>query len=375
MFPYLASLMSDVAAGFVIAFGALFSCFAFLFLPRLVSRYGAQQLAIVTAIMEMLVLFVLAGAPGAIAGAIFAAVAFSLQPFLAYELDLLLEATVAEEGTTGRVRTLFITAWNIASLAAPLLIGALLATSDAYPKVFLAAAVAIVPFITLFVVRKLPSGHAPKLATIGETFNRIRHDRDLAAVMFGHLLLYLFFVWAPFYTPIYLHTVLGIPWTDLGWMFAVMLIPYVLIEYPAGVLADKLIGDKEMMFAGFLITGGSFAAIGLLTAATPSFVILAVLIASRIGAALVESMTEGHFFRRVSEKDVNSVSMFRGIWPLSDIIAPLIGSLILLLGGYEILFFITGGLIAILGAGATLLIKDFRPGKKTPDVVPFGTSY
>ena len=368
--------MSGAAAGFVIAGGALLSCLVFPLLPRLVARYGAQQLAIIVAILEMLALFVLAGTPGAIAGAVFSAIAFSLQPFLAYELDLLLEATVAEEGTTGRVRTLFITAWNIASLGAPLLIGALLAASDAYPSVFLAAAAAIVPFITLFAVRKLPAGHAAQLSTLEETLRRIFRDRDLAAVTFGHLLLYLFFVWAPFYTPLYLHSVLGIPWSELGWMFSVMLIPYVLIEYPAGVLADKLVGDKELLFIGFLITGASLAAIGLLTTATPLLVILAVLVASRAGAALVESMTEGHFFRRVSEKDVSSISIFRGIWPLSNVIAPVLGSLILLFGSYEMLFFITGGFIALAGAGTTLLIKDFRPSKKAPhEVAPLGTSY
>lgn len=376
MIPYLSTFMSAAAAGMVIAAGALFSCFVFPLLPRLVARYGAQQLAIVFALAELLALFVLSAAPGAVAGAIFAAVAFSLQPFLAYELDILLEATVAEEGTTGRVRTLFITAWNVASLAAPLLIGALLAPNESYVGVFLAAAAAIVPFILLFAGPKLPAGRPPQLASLGETLRRIMRDRDLAAVTFGHLLLYLFFVWAPFYTPIYLHEALGIPWSELGWMFAVMLVPYVLIEYPAGVLADKLIGDKEMMFAGFLITGSSLAAIGLFTSSTPIIVILAVLVASRVGAALIESMTEGHFFRRVSEKDLSSVSVFRGIWPLSDIIAPVVGSIILLVGSYQSLFFITGGFIAIAGMGTTLLIKDFRPGKKeTANVPAVGTTY
>ncbi|MCR4300106.1 MAG: MFS transporter [Sulfuricaulis sp.] len=377
MIPYLSTFMSAAAAGMVIAAGALLSCFVFPLLPRLVARYGAQQLAIVFALAELLALFVLSAAPGAVAGAIFAAVAFSLQPFLAYELDILLEATVAEEGTTGRVRTLFITAWNVASLAAPLLIGALLAPNESYVGVFLAAAAAIVPFILLFAGPKLPAGRPPQLASLGETLRRIMRDRDLAAVTFGHLLLYLFFVWAPFYTPIYLHEALGIPWSELGWMFAVMLVPYVLIEYPAGVLADKLIGDKEMMFAGFLIAGSSLAAIGLFTSSTPIIVILAVLVASRAGAALIESMTEGHFFRRVSEKDLSSVSVFRGIWPLSDIIAPVVGSIILLVGSYQSLFFITGGFIAIAGMGTTLLIKDFHPGKKVVDdgANAVGTTY
>ena len=185
-------------------------------------------------------------------------------------------------------------------------------------------------------------------------------DRDLAAVTFGHFLLYLFFSWAPFYTPLYLHEIIGIPWSDLGWIFAVMLVPYVLIEYPAGILADKVIGDKEMMFIGYILAGASFAAISLFTQNTPLILILAVLVTSRAGAALVESMTEGHFFRRVSEKDVNSISVFRGIWPVANLVAPVAASIILLFGNYPLFFALTGGFIASAGVTSTLLIKDFR---------------
>ncbi|OHE62838.1 MAG: hypothetical protein A2Z99_18900 [Treponema sp. GWB1_62_6] len=84
------------------------------------------------------------------------------------------------------------------------------------------------------------------------------------------------------------------------------------------------------------------------------------LIASRVGSSLIETMTESHFFRRVSEQDVNSISIFRGIWPVADVIAPVTGSLILFFGGYEIFFLLTGGFIALAGAGATFFIKDFR---------------
>ena len=360
LLPFLSSFMSAAYTGLVIAAGALVACICFPFLPRFVARYGAQQMALVFAILEILALAALAAIPGALAGAFFVAVTVALQPFLAYELDLLLEATVLEEGSTGRVRALFLTAWNVASLAAPLLLGALLASSDAYNLVFLAAAAALVPFVTLFAARRLPQVRTPQLSHMGDTLRCLAHDRDLAAVTFGHLLLYLFFVWAPLYVPIYLHNELLIPWSDLSWIFFVMLLPYTLIQYPSGVLADRYVGDKEMMFAGFLLAGASLAAVGLFSSSTPLLVIMAVLVTSRIGSALIESMTEGHFFRRVSEKDINSVSVFRGIWPLADLIAPIIGSCILLFGNYQLLFFITGGIIAVFGILATFFIRDFR---------------
>ncbi|MBU6490666.1 MFS transporter [Patescibacteria group bacterium] len=360
LLPYLSSFMGEAYTGLVVAGGAFVAVIFFPYLPRLVARYGAQQLALFFALAEMVALFALAAVPGPIAGAFLIAVTVALQPFLSYELDLLLEATVAEEGTTGRVRTLFLTAWNVAALAAPLLMGALLANSNSYGRVFLAAAAALVPFVVLFAARKLPKGETPELSRMRDTFLCIVRDRDLAAVTFAHFLLYLFYVWVALYVPIYLHGVLGIPWAVLGWVFSIMLVPYLLIEYPAGWIADRFIGDKELMLAGFLIAGGALIFIGILSAASSLILILSVLVVSRIGAALIESMTEVHFFRRVSERDINSVSVFRGIWPLADLVAPVAGSLILFFGSYEMLFVLTGGFVTLAGVASTLLIKDFR---------------
>lgn len=360
LLPYVSSFMPEAYTGFVISGGALIAVIAFPFLPRFVGRYGAQRVVLIFAILEMFALIALATTPGPLTAILLVSVAIMLQPLIAYELDILLEVTIAEENTTGRVRAIFLTAWNIAALAAPLLVGALLASSDEYGHVFLVAAVALIPFIALLTVRRLPKGVPPEISSIRKTLLCIARDRDLAAVTFGHLLLYLFFVWAPFYTPMYLHVELGIPWSELGWVFSIMLLPYIFIQYPAGALADRVLGDKELMFVGFVLTGVSFAAIGFFTAATPLVVIIFVLFMSRIGAALVEGMTEGHFFRRMSEKDISTISVFRGIWPLTELVAPIVGSAILILGNFELFFILTGGFIAVAGIASTLLIKDFR---------------
>jgi len=360
MLPYLSTLMPAMYTGFVIAGGGLAATIFFPLLPRLAVHYGAQHLTIIFALIEMIALFVLAAAPGMVSSIILIIVMVALQPSLSYELDLLLEAASSAEGATGRVRALFLTAWNTGSFVAPLLIGTLLATSDAYGLVFIAAAVALIPLIVLFAAKRLPSGMTSQPSRVRDTLVCIVKNRDLVAVNFGHLVLWLFYVWAPLYVPIYLHNVLGMSWTDLGWIFAIMLIPYVLIEYPAGWIADKFLGDKELMFSGFLIAGGALASISLLTPTSSPLLVLCILLISRSGAALIESMTEGHFFRSVTERDVNSVDIFRGAWPLAYVIAPLAGSAILFFSNYQLLFVLTGGFVALAGAGATLFIKDFK---------------
>lgn len=359
LLPFLSSFMPEAYTGLVVAFGGLVAVLFFPFLPGLVARYGAQELTLIFAIVEMIALFALAAAPGAIGGSLLIIITIALQPFISYELDLLLEAATAEKKeTVGRERAVFLTAWNFGALAAPLLLGALLVNSNDYSKVFIAAAALLTPFVVLFAARTLPKGITPKISHLQDTLVCMIHDRDLAAVTFAHFLLYLFYTWAPFYVPIYLHQVLNIPWSELGWMFSIMLIPYALLEYPAGWLADKYLGDKKLMYVGFILAGLALASFSLLSPSSPLFLILTILIFSRIGAALIESMTEGHFFRRVSIQDINSMSIFRGIWPLANIVGSVVGSLILFFGNFQFLFTVAGAFILIAGVAATSLIQD-----------------
>ena len=137
------------------------------------------------------------------------------------------------EASRGGVGGAFLTAANIALIAAPLAVGYLLGESDVYARVFLVAAASLVPFIALLLAYRLPEGNPPSLADIRTTIHCVFGNRDLAAVTFAHFILQCFYHLAPIFIPLYLHTALGMPWSELGWMFAVMLVPYVLIEYPA----------------------------------------------------------------------------------------------------------------------------------------------
>ena len=139
-----------------------------------------------------------------------------------------------------------------------------------------------------------------------------------------------------------------------------MLLPFVLLEYPAGALADTKLGDKVLLLGGFVCMGLSFAAISLITATTPAFVILTILVLTRVGAALVEAMVEGHFFRRVSEQDTNTVSVFRMTRPAGALVAPLIGSIFLAFTSYAVFFFVSGIVIAVLGVMAARSVYDAR---------------
>lgn len=367
--PYLSTFMPAAETGLVVSAGALVTLVIFPLAPRLVARFGARRLAVFFGSAETVALIMLAANPVPVIAIIFAATACAISPLIAYGLDLLLEATVkhAEEGSTGRVRTAYLTAGNAALILAPIITGFLLDSSDAYWRVFLVAAFSLLPFLVLFGLTPLPEGAPPAPSNIRKVWEQVRRTRDLRSSMGANIILQFFYHLAPLYIPLYLHEILGIPWSSLGWMFAVMLLPFVLLEYPAGVLADKWLGDRGFLGGGFFVTGFSFALIAFLDGASPIWLILSVLVLNRIGASLLEAMIESHFFRQVSERDAETVSVFRMARPFSALLAPLTGSILLALGGYSWLFVLTGCTILVAGAFAMLGLNDSRGGGRDSD--------
>jgi MFS family permease len=356
--PYLATLMPAHTAGLAVSFGAIVTLVLFPFMPKLVRTYSPQRVAVVLAVLEAGVLLSLSFYPSALLAVVLASLACAVPPLIVYQLDVLLEATVRNEQETGRIRTIFLTSSNIALLVTPLVIGFLLGYSDNYGRVFSFAALTLLPFILLMGAKKLPHIVLPVYKNVTDACVCVVRDADLRAVAASNATLQFFFHLAPLYIPLYLHTVLGFPWTTLGWMFAVMLIPFVLLEYPAGYLADTKFGDKKLLVLGFIITGISFAAVGLITRETSMPVILLILVGTRIGAALVEAMTESHFFRRVSEEDVNTVGIFRVMRPGGALIAPIVGTLLLSVSSYSVFFAVTGTLVLVAGLASALSIRD-----------------
>lgn len=358
--PYLATFMPDSAAGLVVSLGAIGTLSVFPFMPQLIRKYGARHLAIYFGIAQLVVLGLLALEPGPMPAFLLVALTCAIAPLISYQMDLLLEATVAREEATGRIRTLFLTSGSIALILAPMVLAWLLDGTNAYWRVFAVASASTIPFIILMSLRPLPHGTNMNIVTLAQAFQCLIENQDTRATVLAHATLQFFYHLAPFYIPLYLHSVLQIPWSTLGLLFTIMLLPFVLLEYPAGWLADRKWGDKEILLAGFVLLAASFAALALVNADTMILLILFILILNRSGAALVEAMTEGHFFRRISKEDDAAVGVFRITRPLAALSAPIVGSIILSVSSYGTLFVVTGLLIGIVGVSSTLKIRDIK---------------
>jgi MFS family permease len=160
------------------------------------------------------------------------------------------------------------------------------------------------------------------------------------------------------YTPLYLAHVAGFSWHEIGLILFVALSAYVLFEYPIGIIADRYIGEKEMMIFGFVLLIASSSWLAVLPG-SPIYVWMIALFLTRTGASFVEATSESYFFKHTQSMDVHKISLFRMTRPLSSVIAAVVGSIALLYMEFNMLFILLG-LLLIPGLFFSFLIKDTR---------------
>ena len=160
------------------------------------------------------------------------------------------------------------------------------------------------------------------------------------------------------YTPIYLFEHIGFNWKQIGFIFMIMLIPFVLVDYPLGHLSDK-IGEKKLLLVGFLITILFTCMIPFIK--TPEVWIWAIILfGTRLGAATIEIMAESYFFKEISDRNADEISFFRNTYPLSFIIAPLVAIPVLLfVPSFKYIFFVLSA-IMLCGFLIVLRLKDIK---------------
>lgn len=358
--PYLAQFVSNEEVGLIFALGAGVALLAFILLPYALQKVPLKTVAIALSIAQFFVLALLAISPPAPALFVLIILLLAVPALIAYTFDIFLESATTDESSTGNIRGFFITLNNVALVLSPLAIGFLLGDGNQYEKVFAFAAGSLLPFIflTTVLIHGSPRKLIKKLSLIN-TLRCLTHSKDVVLGALAHFVMLLFFSWVVIYIPLYLHSELGIPWNDLGPAFALMLLPYVLLELPVGILADKYFGERELMMIGFAIMGVSFALIAFITTPFVTLFLVLVLIATRVGGALAEITTETYFFKHVDGSDISSISLFRMIRPLGALAGPLIGSTVLIFTSLQGSFLILGGL-CLLGIPLAFFLRDTR---------------
>jgi MFS family permease len=282
---------------------------------------------------------------------------FSLNSVVLYGLDLFLEH-YSSESQTGNIRGLYLTLGNIGWVVAPLISGTL-QTNFGFPVIYLVAGISVAT--TLLVIFFSQRGFVDKAYPRSHMIDGLKallKNRDLRKIAFLNFLLQFFFVIMVIYSPVYLTSIIGFSWKTLGVLLSIMLLPFVLFPYPSGYIADKYLGEKELMIGALILMGLAtiyFAQIGYGSVAVYAFV----LFLTRMGASVFETMCESAFFKRVTDEDSSVISAYRNMMPVAYIVGPLIGAAIFTLTSYQTLFTILGGLM-LLASIYTLRLKDTK---------------
>lgn len=288
--------------------------------PRLIRRLGSYFTIKLLILVFITSLIALAAATGPIS-AILSLLLFIITSNLIWiNIDILLEA-VSSDSKTGRIRTIYLTFINLGWIASPLL-SAYLINTGGYSLPFIASAIlAILLFVLVLSQKKnlQDKNRRYRQESIIKSWKRLWRDKNLRSIFIAAISLNIFFSGAVLYIPLYLHQNLGMDWSQLGWIFSFMLLPFILFEIPAGIAADKYIGEKELLLLGIFILILSLVLFSYLKTSS-ALVWAAALFFSRTGAALIEAMRDSYFFKKISDRDIGFINIFRMNAPIGYIL-------------------------------------------------------
>jgi len=360
--PYLDQFVTQKTTGILYSVSAFLTIGAFLFAPYILNRVGNIQLLLACSVLEFGALIGMGLASSTWVALTFFVIHQAIVPILLFNLDIIMETlNDGHEDSTGRQRGILLTIMSLTTACAPLAIGYGIGTGTPdFMFAYMSSAFILIPFVYV-ILKKFKHFTDPNYAhlRLKEAFREFWHQRDIRFVFCAHFLLQLFFTWMVIYTPLYLSKTIGFDWEEIGAILFVGLMAYVLLEYLIGVVADRYIGEKEMMAFGF----------GVMAIATSWFVfldhssILAWMVAmfmTRVGASFVETTTESYFFKHTQGKDSNLIGLFRITRPLSYVIGALLGVITIGIIPDEKLLFVVLGVLMIPGLFFAMALKDTK---------------
>jgi MFS family permease len=342
---FLAQSISENNVGIIYSVGAVLAAVALLGVPlllRYIKNYRLLQ-ALLLINAGLLLIMAISGilALTLVSFTIYLAIA----RLIPMSLDIFLE-DCSEDQTTGNTRGVYLTAINLGVLVAPLLLGLIL-INDEYWKVFVVAAGLTIP-ISFFAWSSYRHFRDPEPDPLNfkSAFKTLREKPDIMRISISATLLFVFYAWIVIYTPIYLNQHVGFGWEQIGLMYSIMLLPFVLLELPLGRIADQYLGERELLGWGFAIMGLATAAMSAITS-SQFWVWAAILFATRVGASMVEIMTETYFFKQISGRDTHLLGIYRLSQPAGYLIGPVLATLSLIFLDINYIFVILGGIMLI----------------------------
>lgn len=344
---FLSTFINEKFVGYFYIGGSILGIMFLLISYRILRKIGNYRFALIATIVEILTLVVLSQAQNIWVAGIAFMIQHATNPIILYSLDIFLESVTSKEDA-GKSRGLFLTILNTPPIVATLVTGIILREND-FSQVYMIAIAFLIPLLMIIMsnFKKFRDEKYIKIE-VKDVLNRFKSERLIRDIFIDNVLLQVFYAVMTIYLPVYLLNNIGFSLAEISFIFSVMLVPFVLLQFPVGRIADEKLGEKELLILGFVIMTFSMLMISFIK--LPTLILWAmVLILTRIGAAIVEIMTETYFFKHVGKRDAHVMSIFRMSHGIAFALMPLIGGLLLLFVSIQYIFVIFAFIILFFG--------------------------
>ncbi len=354
---FLAQYMSTSYVSLAYTVASIGTIVAILGMRDRLKRLGNYKVFMSSLLVEVAALLLIIVSDSALPAVIAFITLFITHTITFISLDIFLERNTPNV-STGTVRGWFFTVMNAAFIIGPFL-SSIILTEDNLKYVYVFVLVLLFPVIFMASELFKDFEDAPyDRVKIMSAYKKLIGNVDVYSTIMSDFILRFFYAWMIIYVPIYLHEYQGFSLSEVTLILSVALIPFILIQGVAGKLADKKYGEKEMLTIGF-ITMAIFTALLAFVDSPNASVWIAILFMTRVGAAMVEIMTETHLFKRVDSGDVNIISIYRISRPVAYILGTLLGTIFLYIVSFNMLFFILGGIV-LYGIRYSLALTDTK---------------
>jgi MFS family permease len=353
---FLSLFADERTLGYIYMTSAALSIFCFLIAPGVIRRLGNYKTTVILIFLQIFFFIGLVFSTSPILLSLFFILQSAVISLIGLTMDIFLEV-YTDSVHVGTVRGLYTASLNASWLIAPLLGSMLINGTNNYRNTYIAALMMLFPLIYL-VYRNFPRFRDPNYIhlTYWQLAKHVATNKNWVKLFSANMILQTFYAWMVVYSPIYLNKTMGFSWEEIGIIITIMLMPFVIIQYPLGKLADSKYGEKEIMALGFALMGISTIALAFIHIPNIALWALA-LFMTRIGAAAAEIMMETYFFKTVSPRDSAALGVFRITRPIAYFIAPLITIIGLFFTTNANLFIIVG-IISLCALFPSLSIRD-----------------
>ncbi len=340
---FLSSFIGEKLVGMAYALGSIASILALLIAPKILRYIGGRKFLLSVAGLNALSLLLLSSAQSAWSAIPIFILYFALNTLIIFSLDELLKI-FSKNSSTGKIRGIYLTVISSAWVISQLISGKILGGFPFSTIYLIAFSMMLLFFLaSFFGLKGIPDPKYDKAQTV-KYFKEFFKNKNLARSYKINFLLQFFFSWMIIYTPIYLYAHLGFDWKEIGIIFAIMLTPFVLFQFPLGRLSDK-IGERKMLMLGFTVA--SLATLSLFFIQKHEIWIWAVaLFMTRVGAATIEVMSDVYFFRHIKAENDEFIGVYRNAAPVAYIIGPLVAFLVFaLVPSFNFIYLVLGALM------------------------------